>query len=72
MSQNYHEATIRDKHLEGSLLRGYAEIEGVVIHVRYSPAIGWFYMDADLYFHFIDEPSSDRALTQCDRIISTR
>ncbi|CAN1211892.1 hypothetical protein TUMEXPCC7403_16930 [Tumidithrix helvetica PCC 7403] len=70
MKQTHHQTEILEKNY-GKQLCGYATIDGKYIPVTFHPAIGWYFMDAELYFHFIDEPTSDRTLTQCDRIIST-
>ncbi|MEE3716266.1 hypothetical protein V2H45_05860 [Tumidithrix elongata RA019] len=56
MNHNYHKARVRGKHWEGNQLRGYATIDGLDIHVTYSKVIGWFFMDREHCFHYIDEP----------------
>jgi hypothetical protein len=52
---NHHEAIVRGRHFDGKQLRGYANIDGVEIYVSYSRAVGWFFVDRNHEFHFIDQ-----------------
>jgi hypothetical protein len=59
MKQTSHQTKICEKHY-GKKLCGFVRIDGDYIPATFHPAIGWYFMDSELFFHFIDEPPRNK------------